>query len=374
MPSPEPHLQDARLGDEALAWFVRRQDAGWKNADESAFQQWQSSDPRHAQLYADCVNQWSKFDGMPADLATRMRRNLVRDKALVDALQPLPASSHWLAHHSQARDFPGKAPSLPQLSRRRFFQPALAIAGTAAMTSGAGYFLWQQVQAQPVLVQTFSTTRGQQKEIPLPDGTRLRLDTATQIEVTYYKQRREVKLLDGQAVFAVHHDATRPFHVLAGPLQVTVVGTQFSVRHTPRVPGTDGVQVAVEEGKVRVARLHGSSDDGEASNGMFLTAGQQIASDSQGTLSPVVAVASDGFAPWREQRISFIDTPLEQALAELERYGDTGIVVRDATVASMRLTGTFDPMNRTTLRLALPRVLPVRLEARGSKTEVLPAK
>ena len=36
--------------------------------------------------------------------------------------------------------------------------------------------------------------------------------------------------------------------------------------------------------------------------------------------------------------------------------------------------GTFDPMMVSALHKALPRVLPVRLEARNGVTEVLPVK
>jgi len=231
------------------------------------------------------------------------------------------------------------------------------------------------MQARPVFTQAFSTARGQQKEVPLPDGTVLRLDTATRLEVAYYRQRREVKLIDGQAVFSVQADTERPFHVLAGPMRVTVVGTRFSVRYTPDIPGSRGVQVAVEEGRVRVARIDTASGArDEFGVPMLLVAGQQVASDSQGVLGLVASVPIEGIAPWREQRVSFVDVPLNQVLAELERYGPTSLLVRDPAVAELRLSGTFDPMNPGTRRLALPRVLPVRLSETGRGTEVLPAR
>ena len=66
--------------------------------------------------------------------------------------------------------------------------------------------------------------------------------------------------------------------------------------------------------------------------------------------------------------------PLSQALAELERYRPTGLVVRDAKVAALRLSGTFDPMMVNALHKALPRVLPVRLEERHGVSEVVSDK
>lgn len=342
MSAPAFPLKDAAIArQQALGWFVRRQDAAWRGEDEHAFQDWLAASPTHGDVYAQCAAQWQAFDGMPADLVAGMRRQLAHDKKA-----------------TQVRVEP---------ARRRFLKPAFALGAAFAM-GGAGYVAWQQMLAQPVWVEAFATDRGQQKEVALPDGSRLRLDTTTRVEVRYFRDRREVHLVAGQAVFAVQSDTNRPFDVLAGPLRVTVVGTRFSVRHTPGQPGRDGVSVAVEEGKVRVARA-----DSAADGAVYLIAGQRVGSDPAGVLGPVHPVSVEGIAPWREQRISFVDVRLDQALAELARYGDTGLVIHDADVAALRLSGTFDPLNRATLRLALPRVLPVRLVDQGAVTEVRPA-
>ncbi|WP_234266268.1 FecR family protein [Hydrogenophaga sp. NFH-34] len=337
-----------RLRQAAMDWFVRRRDAGWCAPDEAAFQAWLAADPRHAEVYAQCAERWEALDGMPADLRARLHR---------------PPG-----HRSGQA-----APAAP--ARRRFLAWPAASALAAAALGGVGYVAWQQLQAQPIYQQAFRTERGQQQQVPLADGSRLRLDTATQLEVRFYRQRREVRLLDGQAVFEVQPDG-RPFHVLAGSTRVTVVGTRFAVRYTPGLPGHSGVQVAVEEGRVRVARRDPVQEaDGryDLQAGTLLGAGQQVGADRQGVPGRVAAVPADGIAPWRERRVSFVDVPLAQALAELERYRPTGLVVRDPAVAALRLSGSFDPMAAGALRQALPRVLPVRLREQDGVTEVLAA-
>jgi transmembrane sensor len=173
-------------------------------------------------------------------------------------------------------------------------------------------------------------------------------------------------LPEGQARFQVKGDAGRPFNVLAGPLCITVVGTRFAVRYTPDIPGHDGVRVAVEEGRVRVARAGWFGDKGEVE----LTAGQQIVSNANGTLGVVSNVALADVAPWRESRISFDNIPLKQVLAEFERYGDTQLQLADAHVAALRLTGTFDPNNLQNFTRVLPYALPVHLSKAGSVTEI----
>ncbi|HBK45444.1 MAG TPA: Fe2+-dicitrate sensor protein [Xanthomonadaceae bacterium] len=371
--SPGSDQNAARQREMALAWFVQRRDASWNDAQEDAFQQWLAADRRHGQMYARCQLQWARLDDLPQELVMRMRRQLEHDERLAQ-----PSGTPV----KPDRPIPAPPPARPRQPARaagprghRVLWPLLAAASIAALVVCIGWRFWQHDQDRPVFVQSFSTERGQQRDIPLPDGTRLRLDTATRIEVTYYRHRRQARLLDGQALFAVQADARRPFQVLAGPLRVTVVGTRFSVRHTPGIPGSDGVQVAVEQGKVDVGRPGAQTDSamhGRAS--VLLVAGQQVTSDPQGVLGKVGSVPATGIAPWSAQRVSFVDVPLRQAIAEFERYGRTGMLVRDPAVAALRLSGTFDPMDPATLRRALPRVLPVRLRQTGNVTELLPAQ
>lgn len=345
-----------RLRDEALDWWVRRQDAGWSAQDEVEFLAWWHRDAAHAQMYARCAQQSAQLDAMPADLLAGMRQRLAADQAAeVD---------------HRARQQPSDR------TRRRLLLWPAASALTTAAVGGVGYIAWQHLQAQPLSVQAFRTERGQQQSITLGDGSRLRMDTATALDVRYYRQRREVLLREGQLMLEVQPDG-RPFHVLAGTTRVTVVGTRFSVRYTPGISGNAGVQVAVEEGRVRVAPLwDGERDSGvyDLQAGSLLTAGQEITADAGGMPGSIRTVAEQRVALWRQQRVSFLDVPLSQALAELERYRDTGLVVRDPEVAALRLSGTFDPMAVAALHRALPRALPVQLQARGAVVEVLPRK
>ena len=357
-PSRQPPEMTPALRQDVLDWFIRRQRDGWSAQDEAAFQAWLGTDASHHRAYAQWESNWKALDGVPADTVARLRRNLQRDKARDGAGQDRPHGQVPLG-----------------MPRRRFLKPALAVAAVAAVAGGTGLLAWNHWQARPVFIQAFSTQRGQQARVSLPDGTHLRLDTATRLEVTYYRQRREVKLLDGQAVFDVQADAARPFQVLAGPVAAAVVGTRFSVRHTPGLSGNDGVQVAVEEGRVRVRRRDGAPDDAlrDVPDIVQLTAGQQVMADTEGRLALVTAAPGEGIAPWRDNRISFVNTPLAQALAELERYGSTGLTVRDPAVAALRLSGTFDPRDVRTLRRVLPSALPVRLRESDGTTEVVSA-
>lgn len=332
---------------QALGWFVRRRDASWRAQDESAFAAWLAADPRHPDLYAQCDTRWQHLDDMPADLIAGLRQQTAHDQA--QRLRESTQQNNARADHQAT-------------SRRRFMAWPAALS-LAAVASAGGYVAWQQLGNQPVYLQAFETARGQQQSTRLSDGSQIDLDTATKLEVRFYDDRREVRLQEGQALFRVAHDG-RPFHVLAGSVRTTVVGTRFSVRYTPALAGNDAVQIAVEEGQVRVAPLARSDiEDGryDLQAGTLLSAGQQMAMDAQGQTSPMTKVAQGDVAAWREQRLSFVDVPLAQALAELERYHPTGLRILDPQVAALRLSGTFDPMATAALHKALPRVLPLRL-------------
>lgn len=337
---------------EAATWAVRRRN-GLDAVGDAELKAWLATDPRHA----------AALDDM---------------EAMVGEVQQLPdgdvAALRMVA--------PPRAPARPANPGRRQWLlgwgPLFPRAAAAAMVFsavGGGWMGWARWRQQPTFEQAFSTERGQQRTVILPDthanasatGSSLQLDTATRLEARLYRDRREVLLKDGQAMFTVQSDSARPFHVWAGALRITVVGTRFSVRHT--ASGLDAGQtvVSVEEGVVRVARAGTDA----APDTLELTAGHMVVVNDAGHISPVASVSAAAMAPWRNGRISFDQTPLAQAIAEFERYGQTGLVVRDPAVAALRVGGSYSVLQWQRFAATLPQVLPVRLEQRGDRTEIV---
>ncbi|MEG1735218.1 MAG: FecR domain-containing protein [Comamonas sp.] len=331
------------LDAEALEWFARYSDAHDAAYSDAAFRNWLVGHPDRETAFSRWQGNWRQLDALPQSGVERLRLQLKKDQA--DSVKKSRASERKSSHWSAL---------IPQ---------AALSAVVMALVIGSGYMAWDHWQQQPLFAHIYQTERGQQLSVQLPDGSRLRLDTATRIEVSLYRQRREVKLPQGQAVFEVQKDAARSFDVIAGNTKVTVVGTRFSVRNTAGSP----VQVAVEEGKVRVSP-RGNAPESAA---VLLTAGQQVVAGADGHAGPVGAIATAGIAPWRDGRITLENVPLSEALAEFERYAPTHMVVRDTTVGALRLSGTFDPQKLAHFRYALPKVLPVRLKVNGDLTEIV---
>lgn len=333
-----------RLDLEAATWVARKRD-GLDARGEAELQAWLDADPRHA----------GAFDDMDASFGA-LRRLPEEDVAALKATLP---------EHVPGTAVPPRPGS--------FFPRAAAVA-VVFLAIGGGWLGWRQL---PTFEQAYATGQGQQLTVSLPDadreGSTLQLDTATRIEARLYRDRREVHLAEGQTMLTVHPEARRPLHVLAGSLRITVVGTRFSVRYTRTGLEAGRTVVSVEEGRVRVARADGSDPGREASAAdatIELTAGQQVVADAHGRMGPVTRVSPAAIAPWRDGRLSFDQTPLAQAIAEFERYGYTGLVVRDPVVAALPVGGSYSLQQFPHFVATLPQVLPVRLIRRGEVTEV----
>lgn len=342
------------LDVQAALWATRRQD-GLTEEEEAELSVWLAGDPARGQRLAELTGVLGQLDELPPD-------DVATFKATVPDRTVPP------------REHPRRPDRRAWLMGWRGLGPSLAMAGLAAMVTGGGWLGWHHWQQHPTFTQSLATARGQQLEAPLPDGSTLRLDTATRLDVALYRSRREVHLPQGQALFHVRADAERPFHVFAGAVRITVLGTRFSVRYASEGLHPGHVSVVVEEGRVRVARVYGPSSTGRdpaaapAHDSVELTAGQTVQADAQGHLTPVTRMPLSAALAWREGRVVLNDTPLKEAVAEFERYLNTGLVIHDPTVAALRLNGSFDLREAHAFRRALPQVLPVRLLPRPDGT------
>ncbi len=362
------------LDIKAATWVVRKQN-GLTPESEAELQTWLDADPRHAAAFEDMDATFGDVQQLPdGDVASLKASLPERTQGVTTSLQP-------------AVPPPARRPAAPRPNQWLGLGQLLPHAAAAVIVCAvvcSGWMGWDRWRQLPTFDQTYATERGQQLTVRLPDataapgqqGSTLQLDTATQVNALLYRDRREIHLKDGQALLAVHSDAQRPFHVWAGPLRITVLGTRFSVRHT--ASGLDAGQtvVSVEEGRVRVARLaserEGVAPDASLNDYPFdLTAGQRVVADDSGHIGPVATVSLTAIASWRNGRISFDQTPLAQAVAEFERYGRTGLVVRDPAVAALPVGGSYSLRQFQHFVETLPQVLPVRLVRRGEVTEVM---
>lgn len=362
-----PALFDSKpltvLQMEALDWYLSRQRDDWTAESEQEFTAWlfDGEAQQHFEAFVSCQSFAETLCRLPAEELARLRAQVAIDKAVSGQQCGVPASFVPMA----------KGVLHSRIKKTR----TSLVAACVMLVIGMVAAIWHHDYASPVFQQSYATARGQLMAVDLPDGTRLDLDTATRIDVAFYRKRREVFLKDGQVMFSVASDRNRPFRVDAGETRATVLGTRFSVRGTVEPGGMAPVNVAVQSGSVRVeARPEGLADwlPFPLGGGRFavLTAGQQARALDGGAPGEVVPVSPDEIASWRDLRLSFDNRPLGEVVAELNRYVDTRLVVSDSALAGLRVTATFDPRQAHALKHLLPQALPVQVVAKGDVLEV----
>ena len=159
---------------------------------------------------------------------------------------------------------------------------------------------------------TTSTHVGEQRLVVLNDGSRVRLNTDTKLNVRFGLHERRVVLAKGEAFFEAAHDATKPFIVEADGARVRAIGTKFDVRRAGQ-----NVQVTLVEGRVRVGRA-------AAPNEVTLLPNQQLSITPQRISAPAPV---DGLqaSDWTTGRLVFRGVPLASAIEEINRYTDRKI-------------------------------------------------
>ncbi|WP_423935722.1 FecR family protein [Comamonas sp. 23] len=336
--------QDA-VDVQAAQWHTR-QEQGLSAGEQAALAQWLQASAAHAQA-------WARIDASVASLRALPTAAVAQWRASQVASPPAAAAAVPRSAAAAAPAAAKRAPVRP-LTWLQALLPGprgLALCAVLLVALGLGWQQWMQ----PVYSAHYVVQRGQHQSLQLPDGSTLELDAETEAQVRLYRDRREVQLAHGQAMFIVAPDASKPFEVQAGPARVSVVGTRFAVRY--RQDGIDAGQVRVEvqEGRVRVAAVHSPA------TALLLGAGQTTQVAGDGLLAPVGSVAPDSVGLWRKGLLRFDNTPLAQALQEMERYGPTGLMVRDPAVAALPLGGSYATARPAELAHMLTQVLPVRL-------------
>jgi len=190
----------------------------------------------------------------------------------------------------------------------------------------------------------FATATGEQRLVHLADGSTIELNSESRVRIRFSERERDVELLEGQALFEVAKDHTRPFVVRSGGTRVRAVGTQFDVYR--RVSGT---QVTVVEGRVAVfaqeasppAQLASDRSPGIAgSPSVLVSTGEQVTVTDQEVPKPHAANLRAATA-WTQRELVFEMTPLAEVAQEFNRYNTRKLVISDPTVAAFHVTGIF---------------------------------
>jgi len=224
-------------------------------------------------------------------------------------------------------------------------KPAKAAGAALMVALSIGALAWLNPAYK---TERFVTAMGERRAVVLDDGSELLLDSGSDVDVAWHLRSRSVDLRAGQAIFDVSSAVYRPFVVTAGSTSVRVLGTVFNVRRLEN----DNVRVTLARGRIEVSETTAQ----QAS--LVLVPGQQVDS-IRGHLMPVTQVDTHKAMAWKDDRIVFEKTPLDEAIALLRLYRKAPIRLSDPSLAGLTVTGVFDARNVDVLLDLLPSILPV---------------
>jgi transmembrane sensor len=211
--------------------------------------------------------------------------------------------------------------------------------------------LIRAAQYQPA-VTIVETQAGENRDVPLDDGSTVSVGARSVLWVTLSRDAREVTLERGEAFFQVAKDPTRPFTVKIGNTTVAAVGTAFNIRRA-----RERVVVAVADGIVKV---DAQATQGASPSRAQLGVGQQLSIDTTDGSSSMQVVDASGIAAWRDGLLQYRDEPLPSVIADVTRYSNHDIVITDPAVAKLRVTGTLFANDVESWLQSLEAALPVR--------------
>lgn len=278
-----------RIRREAAEW-VARLGGGAGESDHVAFRAWYDADPRHGEAYDRMAAIWSAAGKLDRPHSVGRATGSVGRHgfayAVAASVLALVAVALLLTRGPSPADPSGPAP-------------------------------------------VYATSRGEIRQVELPDGSRVMLDAGSRLELAFSDAERRLVLREGRARFSVAHER-RPFIVQAGTDQVVATGTVFDVSLLE-----SRLSVVLIEGSVEV-RQSGQSGPPTVHR---LTAGRRLV--VQGDSPPASAPSARGDISWADRMLEFDDTPLGQAIGSANRYSRVQIRVEGDGIGSLRVTGAY---------------------------------
>jgi transmembrane sensor len=264
--------------------------------------------------------------------------------------------------------------------RRRTRRLRAMVAGGAIFA--AVIFTWHSVatrQALPSAIAAGTLVVSVPSHQELPDGSTVDLKEGARISVDYSERLRRVTLLQGEAHFQVAKDPNKPFVVMARGIAVSAVGTAFSVQTseaTIEVLVTEG-RVSVDHPIASVPEITGRAPAPEARPLALLDAGKRVVVDAAASSpqSPSVQTVSEtelsARLAWRVPRLEFSGTSLREIVPAINRHSRARLVLADAALQDIRLSGRLRADDLETLLGLLEEGYGVRIERRSEREVVL---
>ena len=300
--------------EHAIFWVTRLQSDVCTDQDRHDFEAWLAQSDAHRSAYQQVIVFWTGLTQIEPHAGPQ-----------------LTAARTYLRKTRQSH-------------RRTFSEKRMAGALSLVFLLGFSPFLWSWLTTD-----NYRTAKGQSSSIQLSDGSRIELNTDTELSVQDTWINRSVKLVRGEALFSVVHNKEKPFTVIAAGGHIQDIGTRFNVYQQ-----ADQVSVTVLEGEVSVTAKQGSAVQ-------YLLPGQQISYDAKGQTSAIVQADIDTTTAWQQSQLVFKSQSLSVVLEQLGRYHEASLQVQGTRLQNLKVSGVF-PTNNLNLALnTIAGALPIKV-------------
>ncbi|MEJ0040337.1 MAG: FecR domain-containing protein [Gammaproteobacteria bacterium] len=329
--------------EQASSWWTLLNNGDATAADHRAFGDWVARSPERVDAFLQSARLSQALTSGKIRWPDTPVEDLIRaSKAASGEVISLPLPYSERRPNASSEEAPPKFRVRTMTARR-----IAAVAAIALLALG----VWLASVLSP---ERFRTALGEQRSVVLNDGSVVTLNTSSSIEVRMTRDHRVVRLLAGEALFEVAHDAARPFDVTADETTVRAVGTQFNVNR-----GSGGTTVTVVEGKVAVF-TPAASPSGEAEK-LPLAAGEQLIVSPR--IKPHAALADAAVATaWTQRKLVFDHRPLSEVADEFNRYNRRTIEIQGVELRGEEITGVFASNDPESFITFLARMPDVRIE------------
>lgn len=306
MPEPDKRITSqqqlaGRAWDEANAWFLRVHSGLMSEQERREFAAWRRQDVGHDIQFRQAEQFWQALNGLASEVQREPLPCQVTDSS-VEAVPACSGLSTWSRHK---------------------LRWGTAIAALIILTAFAPS-LWSLIEFWSA---DHHTHTGERATVALTDGSLVHLNTQSALSVTLSSHRRSLSLKQGEALFEVAHDPARPFDVAVNGRVVRAIGTIFNIEH-------DGHRtiVSVLEGAVRLFEKENVSE---------IHAGDQVVFVDKQRASAPEPFSASAVTAWRRQELIFDHMPLEDIVAQMNRYRTDTIVVLGSALRAQQITGSL---------------------------------
>jgi transmembrane sensor len=362
MKSPKTRL-NRQILEEASDWFVDFRVGDVDSTARERFDLWLRQSPEHIRAYMEIANTYIVLPALNPTRKVDVQELIAyaRSEGNVVLLDPTATPDR----QGRGRPLSGMRVS------RRF---AVSAAAVLLVATAATWLFTQR--------HTYATDIGERRSITLADGSTIDLNARSKVRIRFSAGEREVELLEGQALFGVARDVSRPFIVSAGNTAVRAVGTQFDVYrkrsgttitvvegrvavfgppHAATLPSsspfdaegpgaripTTSNEESVLKGRLSTASSAGNESATRASE-VLVSAGEQITVTEREVTEPTRTDIAATTA-WIQHRLIFDATPLGDVVDDFNRYNTRQIVIEDLELKDFHVSGVYSSTDSASL-------------------------